>query len=535
MRTYRVIAVSAMLLATTGKVSADELAAPGYKITRLVAPSEFHGIHGLAFDAQDRLYAGSVSGQCTYRVDRHTGKVEVEIPPPEGLADDLIFLPDGTQVWTSISHGMVRARTGDGPIRVLADKLPGANSLSFRKSDKRLFLAQVFGGDALWEIDVTGAKPPRNILKDLGGLNGFDIGPDGWIYGPLWFKGQVVKINPDTAELKVVAEGLRIPAAANFDSKWNLYVLDAALGTVNKIDIATGAKTVVAQLDPSLDNLAIDSHDRVFVSNMADNGIQEVNVKTGKARQVIKGSLSNPRALAAIDDFIYVADMFAYRRVDARNGKVETLDRVFAADTKIDYPTVIAAGAHVLLVNGSGTIGRYDGKSGKLLDQVHGPRGVSAIVELPDGRVALAMRSGSISTLEATEGATPKPLAEGFQRPAALSTRGDSLYVSDIGAHQIVKVNLTDGAKTVVAPDVHLGLAMAMVTDDNLIVLERGLKRIVEIDVRTGAVTEIATHLPIGWLPETSAPLAVGLTVDTDGAIYFSSDIDNSLYRLTRK
>jgi glucose/arabinose dehydrogenase len=160
---------------------------------------------------------------------------------------------------------------------------------------------------------------------------------------------------------------------------------------------------------------------------------------------------------------------------------------------------------------------------------------MSAIAELPDGRAVIAMRSGAIDTLELTEGATPKPLAEGFQRPAALAVRGDALYVSDIGTHQLVKVNLADGTKTIVAPDVHLGLALAMLPSGNLLVLERGLKRIVEIDAGSGATTEVATHLPIGWLPETSAPLNVGLTVDKNGAIYFSSDIDNSIYRLVKR
>ena len=104
-----------------------------------------------------------------------------------------------------------------------ADNLPGANSINYRKSDGRLFMGQVFQGDGLWELDPTGVKPPRNILKNIGGLNGFDFGADGWIYGPLWLKKQVVRVNPDTGELKVVAEGFQTPAAANFDSKGNLY------------------------------------------------------------------------------------------------------------------------------------------------------------------------------------------------------------------------------------------------------------------------------------------------------------------------
>ena len=32
---------------------------------------------------------------------------------------------------------------------------------------------------ALWELDPSGAKPPRLIGKDLGGLNGFEVGPGG--------------------------------------------------------------------------------------------------------------------------------------------------------------------------------------------------------------------------------------------------------------------------------------------------------------------------------------------------------------------
>ncbi|MEB3735490.1 hypothetical protein ULF88_18625 [Halopseudomonas pachastrellae] len=45
-------------------------------------------------------------------------------------------------------------------------------------------------------IDRAGAAPPRLIGKELGGFNGFEVGADGWLYGPLWFKGQVVRINP---------------------------------------------------------------------------------------------------------------------------------------------------------------------------------------------------------------------------------------------------------------------------------------------------------------------------------------------------
>src|SRR5687767_15127530 len=83
-------------------------------------------------------------------------------PGPEGLADAIVFLADGTMVWTSISVGLVRARKGDEPVRVIARDLRSINSINVRKSDGRLFAAQVFGGDGVRELDPQGVKPPRN-------------------------------------------------------------------------------------------------------------------------------------------------------------------------------------------------------------------------------------------------------------------------------------------------------------------------------------------------------------------------------------
>ena len=103
-----------------------------YELKRLLPASQFHGVHGLAFDADDTLYAGSVVGHSIYRVDTRTGAVSTFVGAPDGMADDLVFLADGTVVWTSIQHGVVRARKGDGPVRKLAD-LVSINSINVRK------------------------------------------------------------------------------------------------------------------------------------------------------------------------------------------------------------------------------------------------------------------------------------------------------------------------------------------------------------------------------------------------------------------
>jgi streptogramin lyase len=79
---------------------------------------------------------------------------------------------------------------------------------------------------------------------------------------------------------------------------------------------------------------------------------------------------------------------------------------------------------------------------------------------------------------------------------------------------------------------------IALAADGKLIVAEVGAKRIVQVDPATGSVTEIASNLPIGLpaipggLP-TNVPTGVG--VGTSGTIYFSSNVENAIYKITKK
>lgn len=508
-----------------------------YAIEQIVKPSHFHGIHGLAFDANDRLFAGSVSGQSVYFVDRDTGRVETVVPAPEGLADDLVFLADGTMVWTSISVGMVRARKGNEPVRVIASNIPSVNSINVRKSDGRLFVGQVFGGDGVWEIDPAGVKPPRNIIKDPGGFNGFDIGSDGMLYGPLWFKKQVVRIDPDSGELKVIAEGFGTPAAANFDSKGRLYVLDTARGEVVRVNVATGDKQVVAKLATSLDNLAIDSHDHIFVSNMADNAIHEIDPETGKSREVIKGRLSTPRSIASApagkSDEIYVADQFAFRKVDGASGKVSDIARAHAADTPIAYASAVTANdKSVLLVNSSGIVQRWDRATMKPVEQWPDLRGAQAALELADGSILVAgSPRGTLTRLSGPKGERRKVIATDLRGPIVLAAdAAGNVFVNESGAGEISQIDLTHGTKRSIATGLRTPQGLAIGTDGSLFVIERETKQLTRIDARTGATAAVATNLPVGRAGVESA--TAGVASGAHGTLYVMSDVENSIYRL---
>ncbi|MCK1672553.1 hypothetical protein [Bradyrhizobium sp. 150] len=525
-------------------VSATSVSAENWEVTKLVPGSAFHGVHGLAIDKAGHLFAGSVAGAALYEVDIPGGSAKVAIPAPIGMADDIAFAPDGTMAWTGFLAGDLYSRKGDGPIKKLASGLPGINSLAFRK-DGRLYATTVFLGDTLYEIDVEGVKPPRQIMEKMGGLNGFEFGPDDKLYGPLWFKGQVAKVDVDKAELTVVADGFKVPAAVNFDSKRDLWVVDTALGQLVRVDPKSGAKTMVAQLKPSLDNLAIDDKDRIYVSNMADNGIQEVDPATGQARQVIIGKLALPGGIGVTSengkDTIHVADVFAYRTVDGATGEVTEKARMHAAGVTLEYPmSATAKGNDVVLSSWfTGTVQVIDGKTGATRDMLHGFKAPHDALVLADGSILVAeFGTKSLVRVSGEHGKDRTTLIGGLEGPVGLvaGSRGE-VYLTEAFSGVISMIE-SNGEKTVVAKDLKMPEGIARARDGKLIVAEVGAKRLIEIVPETGTVTEIAANLPIGLvgapggLP-THIPTGVG--IGESGTIYFSSDIENAIYKLTKK
>ncbi len=530
---HRAHRVATLVVALAWAFCAD--AAPvseSHTVEQLVAGSPFHGVHGLAFDRNDVLYAGSVVGQRVYRVDTTTGKVDTVVDPPQGMADDLVFLDDGTMVWTAIQAGVVYARNGDGPVRQIAS-IPSVNSINVRRSDDRLFVGQVFGGDGVWEIDPAGIKPPRSIVKDPGGFNGFDIGPDGMLYGPLWFKQQVVRIDPDNGSIHVVASGFQTPAAANFDSQWNLYVLDTAVGELIRVDIKTGAKTLVATLDTSLDNLAIDSRDRIFVSNMADNGIQEVDPATGKARQVTKGALAIPLSIATIADTVYVADVFAFRSVDGRTGRVTDIARSHARGTPIEYPVAVSSTPQgVVLVHSEGLVQKYAHGGNQPLASWH-LRGVRFALELSGGDLLVLFGDGTLVRLQPGQ-TTGRRIASGLQTASGMAidrTRPNHVYVLDAARGEVSQLSLETGAASSIASGLKNPRTLAMSDDGSLFTVELDERRLIHIDPAKGTREIVVTGLPVGGTDNPTA--SVGLAIGIDKAIYLSSDVENSLWKFT--
>lgn len=500
----------------------------------------FHGIHGLTFDSEDRLYVGSVIGSAIYRIDTETGEHETFIGAPEGMADDLEFAADGTLVWTSFLHGKIRARKGDGPIRELATGLPGMNSMAF-KQDGRLFATQVFLGDALYEIDFTGQTEPRLILKDMGGLNGFDFGPDGMLYGPLWFKGQVAKVDVDTGELTVVAEGFKIPAAANFDSQGNLYVLDTGRGHYYRVDTTTGEKTKVAELGTSGDNIAFNSKDQLFGTIIPENAVFEINTETGATREVLSSKLCIPAGLALYsngdEETLYTADVFSTRAIDLADASTRDVVRNF--ETEIEYPTGASVNEkHLVLASfNSGTVSVLDRASGDLKYIIHGVSAAYDALELDDGSILVAqVFPGKLLRFTGEHGENKEVIPTALAGATCLAKgEGNTVYVTENFGSRVSKVDLGTYERTDVAVGIKSPEGIAVAPDGRLIVAEVGLKRIIAIDPDSGEIEVIAEDLPIGLEGPAALPKAwiqTDVEVAADGTIYFSADLEDAIYKI---
>ena len=561
----RFFTAGALVLAVAGSALAQQPSPPAaapatppitaaeYSQQFLVSGSWFHGVHGLAFNKDDQLFAGSVIGQTLYRVQVDSGEVDRVIDAPTGMADDIAFADDGTMAWTAFLLGKVYIRKPNGKTIEVANGMSGPNSIAFGK-DGRLFVSEVFLGDALYEIDLKNVDKPdfkpfprtelRRITEKMGGLNGFEIHrDDGFLYGPLWFKGEVVKINLETGVIDVIASGFKIPAAANIDpqNRDNLYVVDTGTGGVWSVSLTSKAKKLVASMKPGLDNLAFDSRGRLFVTSMTDNGIYLVDKHTGAARTIVEGKLAVPADLAVTTDggkeTVHVADVFSYRTVDGQSGAVSDVLRVHG-DTHA-YPIGISVGPKYVLLSSwfSNTVEKVDRKTGKLVATLTGFAAPVDALESVDGSLYVAeLASGNLVKVS-PDGKTRSIVAKELRGPVAMAQGpGNLVYITEIAGGAVLQIDVATGARRVVADGLAGPEGIDVGPDGRLFVAEVGQKRVVAIDPASGARTVIASNLDIGLAPFPGGPPALvptGVAVAKSGTVYVSSDLRNALYKLT--
>ena len=535
-------AASMLALAACGGEAAKPVT---WEVTEFIGPSPFHGLHGLAVEEDGTILAGSVVGQAIYAVNPQTGEVTTRLGPPDGMADDIAFGPNGEMAWTGYLTGKVFIQPRGGEPKMISSGLPGSNSLAFTK-EGRLYFTQVFLGDALYEADPAGVAPVRLIRKDLGGFNGFEVGPDGMLYGPLWFKNAIVKIDPKTGADTIVADGFQIPAAANFGPDGNLYAIDTKTGELKRIDMKTKVVSVVATLAPALDNRAIAKDGTLYVSNMADATIYAVNPADGAVRTVVSGPLATPTDLAITDgpegEKLHVADVFAYRVIDTASKAITDPLRMYRDETENQLG--IGAGKSKVLITSwaAGMVQVVDRASGAATVH-HGFTAPTDALELADGRViALEAATGTIRPVTGAE--TPgEPIVSGLNFPVAMVEAADGkLYVTETNPQAkgtLASVDLATGEIARVLEGLEGPEGLDIGADGKVYLAEAGAGRVIAFDPKDKSTAVIAEGLKTGLVSAEGALPAyttTGVAVSKkDGSIYVASDITNAIYRIAPK
>ena len=511
-------------------------------VTVLAQGGPLHGTNGILFGPDGNLYIASVVSSAILAIDPESGAIVSRWGAGDGVngPDDLAFGPDGSVYWTDIAGGEIGRRTPDGATSIVGAPGPGANPITF-SDDGRLFVSQCFLDDHLFEIDPEGIDDPRLINDELGpgcGLNGMDWGPDGRLYGPRWFRGEVARVDVDSGAVETVATGFRIPAAVKFDSEGRLHVLDTQAGEVVRIDLASGAREVVGRPGTGLDNLALDRDDRIFVSSFMDGSIVEV---TGPdtIRQVLPSHVNSPGGIAYTPEGrLFLADGAALRELDPATG--ESLHAAGALVTDVGQAMSVHPHSEHLVLSSPTTVTVWDPDEDRVVARVEGfENAIDALAHGGDLFVS-EYGTGSVVRLDPASPDDRTVVASGLSEAAGLAAGDGDVYVADRSG--TVLQLLDDGAVLATPRPVATGLSgpegIAVAGDGSLYVVEVEAGRVARVDAESGAVTAIVEGLALSG-PEpralggaTSVGELAGIAVGGDGVLFVSAYRDNRVYRI---
>jgi sugar lactone lactonase YvrE len=492
--------------------------------------SVLNGPNGVNVGPDGNVFVASVIGDEITVHDPRTGAILDRIGPERGVhgPDDVVVAPDGTIYWTELLAGNVGMLRPDGSFRTQLVG-PGVNPVEL-SDDGRLFVARDFLGDGLYELDPELLAPPKVLIPDLVGFNGIEFGPDGLLYGALFFGGAVARVDVDAAapEVEIVASGFRVPGAVAFNSAGELHVVDFAEGQVVKVDVATDRSEVLADIEGVLDNLAFDERDRLFTTAFADGQLLTMT-PGGRLRALNRSGFIAPGGVGvAPDGTVWVADFFSLRGFgSSRNPDISHYDRFDPPFAGPASANTVSPDGDSLITTGwfTNSVQVLDADSGDVLQDIRTLAVPVNAIRFGDALAVAQVAAGSVvDALSGTE------LLGGLSYPLGLATDGPTLYVSDRASGVVWAVR--DGSAEQVATDLSAPEGLA-VDGSRLLVVEEGLDRVSAINLGTGALTPVIEGLDLGSrVIPTALPHGIfnGVAVAPDGTIYVSDDGANAVY-----
>ncbi|NWJ48670.1 MAG: hypothetical protein HXX08_22650 [Chloroflexi bacterium] len=519
----------------------------------LVKGSPIHGANGIAFH-NGLLYIASVFGSEIVVMNPYSGQIVKRLGQEYGVQtpDDLVFGPDGSLYWTSLFTGEVGKLAPDGVTHsIVATNLPGANAIAFTRDFKRLFVSADFFGNGLYEIDPTGANTtPIDILKFpeygvpnvAGEMNAMAFGADGYLYGPMYNKGRVVKVNVATKEITTVLElpqpGIN-PAAVKFDSQERLNIVTSNPNQVIRLNLHNMQQEVLANPVSGIDNLAFDSHGRLFISDASGGSISEI-LKNKQLREVSPAGMMAAGGVAVLPgkdghDRVFVADFWTLRQYDGKSGTPKPLGKFTSA---VQPMTVAPFGDKLVWTSINGNaVQIWDPVTKQVVQDYRDFAGPTNAIEFRGNLVVAEIGTGKVVMQNPAEVRTVLTTIQGI--PFGLASNDKELYAADWYSGLIYK--LAEGGTIIAKPNPILNghqfsqpEGLALERDGHLLVVEVGAGRLSRVDLKTGTITTVVDKLQIGaWLPLLPPTTFFnGVAVGHSGTIYLTADKANALYRI---
>ncbi len=231
---FRVAIASVLLLGIATPAFAGTRPEPldarqGLEVARSASTNSLNGIYVSPHDGN--VYVASVGGDEITVHDPGSGRILDRIGPERGVngPDDIFITDDGTIYWTEILTGNVGMLKPDGVTFVRQFVGPGVNPITM-SDDGRLFVNRLFLGQGFYELDPNLVNDPVLLNEGLT-LNSFDFGPDGHLYAPSFFTGEVLKIDVDNPEdPEVVTNVGGVSSAVKFNSLGEAYAVNIGEG-----------------------------------------------------------------------------------------------------------------------------------------------------------------------------------------------------------------------------------------------------------------------------------------------------------------
>ena len=498
-------------------------------------PAETSSLNGVSVSPLDgNVYVASVGGNEITVHDPETGEVLDRIGPERGVngPDDVFVTDDGTVYWTDLLAGNVGMLTPDGEFKKQMVG-PGVNPITM-SDDGRLFVARIFLGDGFYEIDPMLEADPIPLDETLAGLNAFDFGPDGALYAPSFFTGEVLRIDVDATPLapEVVASGFGVSSAVKFNSAGEPHVVNLAEGQVFKLDLESGERALLLDIEGTIDNISFDPDDRLFA--IAGNDNQIIRIDEDGVTELGELGIGLPQGVAVTPDgTVWLAELFVMRGYDADGSVTTSFYDSFAPPGTgfAGAATVSADGDNLILSNTfSGSVQLMDPATGEILQDVRTLALPVNAIRHGDRIVAAQAGGGNVVNIDDPEDVLLADLA----LAAGLASDGTTLYVSDWATGTVWAVD-DAGAEVLIE-----GLAQPeglAIDGDRLLVVETGAQQVTAVDLATGETSPVITGLDFsaasieGFLPNGAlSSVAIG----PDGAIYLTDDGVSSLYRFDR-